>query len=550
MKISKVLLAAFGAFLLVSAICSAQDPYEGFRQKWLQTAQQSTPAFVYRTVEPQSVVRAVKDEKAFQCWRYENEGKVCELYSKNFKEVEQITLDFGEHLVGYFQFHTKTLTRCMDAPVRLKLTFAELPAELNTPLDPWSKTRLGRAWMQDETITLTRLDEWVKIPRRIAFRYVKIEMMGWPGGGYDFAIDNIKFEAQTTAGDISEDLALRDSCPEIFQKINNVGLNTLRNCMQTVYEDGPKRDQRLWIGDLYLQALANRYSFRNNALTKRCLYLFAGLAREDGVLFADIIEDPVPHPQYGSYIPSYALLWAVTLADYYYDTEDLETVNELFPVAKVQIQEGLSFLDDNKIFDVQRKTAWMFIDHRPGLEVTASMQGCLIFALKRTYELACSIGRQNEVSEYPALIKSLTKAARNALLDKKTGMIVSGPEHQVSIMSQSWAVIGGILSPKEGQKAISSALKDSKCVMPGTPYGTHYLIEAMLLSGMNKEARDYMEGYWGEMVRKGADTFWEAYDPTDDLYSPYGFHPLNSACHAWSCTPVYFIHKYPEVFQQ
>ena len=52
------------------------------------------------------------------------------------------------------------------------------------------------------------------------------------------------------------------------------------------------------------------------------------------------------------------------------------------------------------------------------------------------------------------------------------------------------------------------------------------------------------------MVKKGADTFWEAYDPEDDMYSPYGFTPLNSACHAWSCTPVWFIHEYPGIFQK
>ena len=118
------------------------------------------------------------------------------------------------------------------------------------------------------------------------------------------------------------------------------------------------------------------------------------------------------------------------------------------------------------------------------------------------------------------------------------------------MMSQSWLTIAGVLTSKESARAIRTALQTEGCVMPGTPYGTHYLVEAMLRSGMVAEARAYVEDYWGGMVDKGADTFWEAYDPTDDLYSPYGFHPLNSACHAWSCTPVYFIHKYPEVFQR
>ena len=56
--------------------------------------------------------------------------------------------------------------------------------------------------------------------------------------------------------------------------------------------------------------------------------------------------------------------------------------------------------------------------------------------------------------------------------------------------------------------------------------------------------------YWGGMVQKGADTFWEVYDPNDDCRSPYNSHLVNSYCHAWSCTPVYFINKYLEIFQK
>ena len=68
--------------------------------------------------------------------------------------------------------------------------------------------------------------------------------------------------------------------------------------------------------------------------------------------------------------------------------------------------------------------------------------------------------------------------------------------------------------------------------------------------GMNRQAKELLVDYWGSMIRKGADTFWEVYDPKDDFKSPYNFYPINSYCHAWSCTPVYFINKYKEIFQQ
>ncbi|WP_390580761.1 hypothetical protein [Paenibacillus illinoisensis] len=42
--------------------------------------------------------------------------------------------------------------------------------------------------------------------------------------------------------------------------IDRVAVQT-RDCMQSVFEDCPKRDRRLWIGDLRLQALVNYETF-------------------------------------------------------------------------------------------------------------------------------------------------------------------------------------------------------------------------------------------------------------------------------------------------
>ena len=98
-----------------------------------------------------------------------------------------------------------------------------------------------------------------------------------------------------------------------------------------------------------------------------------------------------------------------------------------------------------------------------------------------------------------------------------------------------------VLNQKEAQTAIRTALASDSTVMPGTPYATHYLIDAMLLCGMNQEAKDYMLDYWGGMVNKGADTFWEIWNPEDPDASPYGGTIVNSYCHAWSCSPSYFL---------
>lgn len=72
----------------------------------------------------------------------------------------------------------------------------------------------------------------------------------------------------------------------------------------------------------------------------------------------------------------------------------------------------------------------------------------------------------------------------------------------------------------------------------------HHVVDALFSCGLKDEAIQILKEYWGGMIAKGATTFWEVYDPDDDHLSPYSSHRLNSYCHAWSCTPAYFIRKH------
>ncbi len=99
------------------------------------------------------------------------------LYQKSLKAKSGTVLDFGEHMTGYVTFTIQALRGTPDAPVRVKFTFGEVPAELATPFDPYTGD-LSRAWLQDEVVTLTELPVTMTIPRRLSFRYAKIDLLG------------------------------------------------------------------------------------------------------------------------------------------------------------------------------------------------------------------------------------------------------------------------------------------------------------------------------------------------------------------------------------
>ncbi len=105
-------------------------------------------------------------------------------------------------------------------------------------------------------------------------------------------------------------------------------------------------------------------------------------------------------------------------------------------------------------------------------------------------------------------------------------------------------VLAGVMPDKKNRELCKRVLEKKAGIPLVTPYMYHYMTEALLQCGMKAEAVDLIKNYWGGMIRDGADTYWEVYNPEDPDFSPYGSTILNSYCHGWSCTPTYFIRKY------
>ena len=536
--------------LLTSCFITAygQDFYAPQRASWAEKAEQSIPRLTVTEKKPVALVNIVKDETAFQQYKAVQTAPINKLYDSSFKETKSVIVDFGEHITGSFSFSTDLLRAESDAPARFKLTFGEVPSELVTPFDPY-QGGLSRAWLQDEVVTVMTMPATMTIPRRVSFRYVKIVLIATPPG-YDFCISGMKCDAVTSAVNTPEELSA--TTPQLFKDIDRVSLNTLKECMQTVYEDGPKRDQRLWLGDLYLEALANNYSFKQYDLTKRCLYLLASLSEHNGKLNATVFEAPEPKPQAKQHLYDYSFLFGVTLKDYLLETGDRETAGDLWPVVKKQLESAYKYLQDDGMMNYEQASRewWIFFDWKDGLHREVAFHGVTIFAFREAYELAQLLNKENEVSQLPELIKKMKKAVRKHYYNPKTGLFTGILNDQVSYASQIWMVLSEVPTQKEAQRALRALKTTENVCTPGAPYLFHYYIEALIKSGLKEEAKKEMAEYWGGMIHKGADTFWEVYDPRNEYLSPYNFYPVNSYCHAWSCTPTYFIRKYPEIFQK
>jgi hypothetical protein len=73
----------------------------------------------------------------------------------------------------------------------------------------------------------------------------------------------------------------------------------------------------------------------------------------------------------------------------------------------------------------------------------------------------------------------------------------------------------------------------TKDIVPfGSPFALFFLLECLAKNGRFEDIATIIRREWGDMLNKGATTFWEQLGST------------RSHCHAWSAAPTYFLSRY------
>lgn len=457
-----------------------------------------------------------------------NAGECC---GRKLGKDDHICLDFGTHLVGKVTLTFGFTGSHPDAPAWIRLKFAERECELQENAEDYHGW-ISKGWIQQEQLHIDVLPAVLSLPRRYAFRYLQVEVLD-VSSKYQLTLEDVFCTATTSADD---SLLQPYKAEQRMQNLDAVACHTLKECMQDVFEDGPKRDRRLWMGDLRMQALANYETFRNNDLVKRCLYLFAGTTQEGGRVGACLFTEPGIEVD-DTTMFDYSLFFIPTLLDYYKATGDVKTLRDLAPTAFRQVEVVQAYFDETGLVKDSDVLGWCFVDWNLGLNKQASAQGIYLYCVKAAIEMAVILEQDT------AFLKADYAAKKNAAGKLWNGeFYVSGEKKQISWASQVWMVLGGA---EKADAALLQRLEecgDAEGMV--TPYMYHNYVDALLAVGQKEKALNVLCDYWGGMVGQGADTFWELYNPENPNESPYGGTIVNSYCHAWSCAPAYFLRKY------
>jgi hypothetical protein len=121
------------------------------------------------------------------------------------------------------------------------------------------------------------------------------------------------------------------------------------------------------------------------------------------------------------------------------------------------------------------------------------------------------------------------------------------PTDNVTRYANMFSIFFNYLDEAKKQDIKKYVLLNNNIPSITTPYMRFYELEALCAMGEQNYVLKEIKDYWGGMLKLGATTFWEEYNPAKkgaDHYAMYGRPYGKSLCHAWGASPIYLLGKY------
>lgn len=309
---------------------------------------------------------------------------------------------------------------------------------------------------------------------------------------------------------------------------------TLALCSREFYFDGIKRDRWLWSGDAYQSYMINKYLFFDPEIIKRSLIATFGKP---------------PYDQHINTINGYSDYAILSLWDYYESFGDLDFLRFMYPRVSALYAFIVSRLDENG-FSVGRPGDWPFVDWAPfDASGPLAAEQILLWQTHRCMErILCALGKDGTDCRHRAeqLRETIDRLFWNGEKGGYIDTFASGENH-ITRHANVFALMYDFVDAERANVILRRVLKNPEIPPITTPYFEFYELIALCKAGELGYMQDMLESYWGGMLRLGATTIWEQFDPHKtgaQHYAMYGQKYGCSLCHAWGAGPVYLLGRF------
>jgi len=428
---------------------------------------------------------------------------------------DQSTLvDFGRETFGFFILHglkgTGTLTAWYGE--------SKEEALAGKDAETWEIFQIAQATPADFTP-----------PTSSAFRYIYFT---WDG---NLSFDNVSMLYEYNPLEYKGSFRCSD---DEINEIWDVSAYTLHLSSREFFLDGIKRDRWLWSGDAYQSYLMNYYLFFDNPLVKRTTWALRG---------NDYVETHI------NTILDYSFYWFMGIYDYYLFTGDKELIQQLYPKMISLMDYCLGRRNANGMVE-GLPGDWVFVDWAPiTKDGELSVQQLLFCRSLETMALCSDIMNENDKArKYQDIADELKKKTMEVFWDSSQKALVHRRKNgildtTVTKYANMFAMTFDYLTAQQQDDIKNHVLLNDKVQKITTPYMRFYELEALCRIGQQTHVLKEVKDYWGGMLKLGATSFWEVYDPTQsgvEHYAMYGHAFGKSLCHAWGASPIYLFGKY------
>lgn len=435
-----------------------------------------------------------------------------------------IVLDFGKEVVGYPSYTIRGMSG------------ANVSFWYGESLDLY---RYDTVILNGEKITYQ--------PYQIrAFRYLKIVFNNsiTPIELFEVKLRMWRYPYEEKGAFLSSDPLLN----QIWQTSTyTVKMNSLEH-----FVDCPLREQAQWLADSRVMAMSQYWVFNAPDLVRKTIRQFLAVQTEDGFIFA---TGPQQCTITNMDFPCHLFMMVY---EYYFYTEDMDFMREIYGKLGTLLAFYESIEDeDGFIIDKNQKgyfLDWAFIDKRD--QVTAAQ--CLYYQAIVSYaKISDLLGDSRTAERQNEKAKHLRGKINALLYDESKGLYCD-------------CRVDGIFSPHYSQQSTAYALimgvakEESRADLIEKMYsveGIEQIKGAFLLSfvtamlfedGFGDKSISTIRDYWGEMIKRGATTWWETFDRQSPFTTiPYCFagnsptylieYIPTSHCHAWGSGPAYTL---------
>nr|WP_294905600.1 alpha-L-rhamnosidase C-terminal domain-containing protein [uncultured Lacibacter sp.] len=431
------------------------------------------------------------------------------------KGNQSILVDFGKETFGFIQLHG------LSGKGKLSVYYGEseeeaLSMELCETLD---RVDVNNDAKEDQTMKLSK-----------AYRFVNVQ--------YDEGVTLDSVSMLYEYADVEERGSFTCNDEEI-NRIYDVSKYTFELNTREFFIDGIKRDRWIWSGDAYQSYLMNYYLYFDNETVKRTTYALRG-------------KDPVTG--HINTIMDYTFYWFLGIYDYYLYTGDKSFIAQNYDRMKTLMDYVLARRNKDGLMEWMTGD-WIFIDWAEGLSKKGevSFEQLLLARSLETMALCANIANDKDGE---AQYNSLAADMRNKLFsiywnDTKQALVhsrVDGRQTEnVTRYANMFSIFFDYFNEQQKQQVKTSVLLNDHIQKITTPYMRFYELEALCALGEQNYVLKEMKDYWGGMLKLGATSFWEEYNPSKsgaEHYAMYGREFGKSLCHAWGASPLYLLGKY------